>query len=60
MDHAEGRVTVFHRVNNNPYCKKIVNLVYRLILINHLFVDTEEMLDSSIDFRPDMGIFHML
>ena len=60
VDHAKRSITVFHRINNDAHCKQIVHLIQCLVLVNHLFIYTEEMLHTSVDFRPDMGILHML
>ena len=53
-------VTVLHRIYNDPDCKQIVDLIQGLILINHLFIDTEEMFDPAVDLGMDPGVIDML
>ena len=60
MDHTQRRITVFDRIYDNAYGKQIIHLIQRLILIDHLFVNAEEMLHSSIYFCLNMGILHMV
>ena len=59
MDDTERRITVLHRIYNNTDCKQIVDLIYGLVLIDHLLINTEEMLDTSVHFTFDIGILHM-
>ena len=59
MDHTKCRITVFDRIYDNTHCKKIINLVQRLVLIYHLFVDTEEMFDAPVNLRPDPRLLNM-
>ena len=56
MDHTQSRVTVLHRIDNNTNCKQIVDLVQRLVLVLHLLVDAEEMLDPAVHLRFDLRI----
>ena len=60
MDDAKGCITVLDCIYQNTDCKQIINLIDRLVLIDHLLVNTEEMLDSSIHLCLDSGIVHML
>ena len=54
MDHTQSRVTVLHRIDNDTNCKQIVDLVQRLVLVLHLLVDAEEMLDPAVHLRFDL------
>ena len=38
MDHTECRITVFDCVYKNANCKQIVNLIDRLVLVDHFFI----------------------
>ena len=60
MDHAQSRVTVFHRINDNTNRKQVIHLIQRLVLVHHLLIDTEEMLHTPVDLCLDVGILHML
>ena len=59
MDHAKRRIAVFYACHNDPDGKQIVDLVYRLVLIFHFLVNTEEMFYTAVNFRPDPCIFDM-
>ena len=60
MNKAQHRITVLHRIHDNTDGKQIIDLVYGFVLIDHLLVNGEEMLDSSLDIGPDAGLFDML
>ena len=59
MDNSQCRITVFDRIHNDTDCKQVINLIYCLILIDHLLINTEEMLYTSIYICFDPRIFHM-
>ena len=59
VDHTERRVTVFDTFYNNTNCENIVNLVQCFILVDHLFINTEEVFDTSADVAFDIRIYHM-
>ena len=59
MDNTKHRVTVPYRLYQNPNCKQIVDLLDRLVLVQHLLINTEEMLDSAVDGKLDPGVFDM-
>ena len=44
-------------IHNDPDRKQVVDLVKRLALVDHLLVDTEEMLDPAVDTRFNTCIF---
>ena len=60
MNHAKCRIAILHTVYNNTNCKQIINLIYGLILVLHLFINTEEMLYTTVNLCLDPGIFNML
>ena len=60
MDHSKGGIAVPHRFHNDPHREQIVDLVYRLILVHHLLIDTEEMLHPAADLSLDIRILHMV
>ena len=60
VDHAQRRIAVLHRIHDDPHGKQIIDLIQRLILEHHFFVNAEKMLDPPIDLRMNVGIFHML
>ena len=60
MDHTQSRIAVLHGIHNDPHCKQIINLIHGLILIDHFLINTEEVLNSSVDLCLNVGIFHMV
>ena len=60
MDHTEGCIAVLDRVHDDPHGKNIVNLIQRLVLVRHLFIDTEEMLDPAFHLALDLGVCHVI
>ena len=60
MDDAKCRIAVFDSIYQDTYCKQIINLIDRLVLVDHLFIDTEEMFDSSVNLRFNGCFIHML
>ena len=60
MDDAKSRVAVFHRAYDDPHCKEVVDLIHRLVLVDHLFINTEEMLHTPAYLRFDVRVLHML
>ena len=60
MDDTESRITVLHAVNKNTNCKQIVDLIEGLVLVDHLLVNTEEMLYASDNRRLDRGFLHVV
>ena len=60
MDHTQCRITVFDRFHQNTYSKQIIDLIQCLILVDHLFINAEEMFHSSLYICLDLGIVHVL
>ena len=60
MDHAQGRVAVLHRIHDDPDREQVVDLIQRLVLVLHLLIDAEKMLDPAVQPGLDAGILHML
>ena len=60
MDRPQCRITVLHRIHNNPDSEQVVNLIQCLILVFHFFVDTEKVLDPAVDFSLYPHIADML
>ena len=59
MDHAQRPVAVLDRIHYDAYCKQIINLVDRLILILHFFINAEKMLDAAVNLSFNTRIFDM-
>ena len=59
MDHTQSRVTVFYGVHDDADREDIVDLVQRLVLVQHLLINTEEVLDASVDLAPDLRVLHV-
>ena len=59
VDHAERRIAILYGVYDNAHGKNIIDLIQRLMLVHHFFVNTEEVLDPSADLTFDLGIFHV-
>ena len=49
MHDSEGRVAVAHRIDDDADRKEIIDLIEGLVLVHHLFVDREIVLDPSVD-----------
>ena len=49
-------VAVRYGIHQNPDGKEVIYLVYRLVLIDHLLIYTEEMLCPAIYLCLDAGI----
>ena len=60
VNHAKGRITVLHRVHNDADGKQIIDLVDGLVLVLHLLIDAEKVLDPPVDLSFDPCIFDML
>ena len=59
MDDTERRITVFHALHDNPDRKNIIDLIQRLVLVYHLFIDAEEMFHTAVYLGFDARIVHM-
>ena len=59
MDHTQGRITVLHRIHNDPHCKNIVDLVQGLVLVHHLLINTKEVLHPAADLTFDLRMLHV-
>ena len=60
MDHAKCCITVLHSIYQDSYRKQVINLINSLILIDHLLINTEEMLHTAIYLSFDICLYHML
>ena len=60
MDSTEDSVAVPDRSDDHAHGKKIINLLKGFILIDHLPVNTEEVLDPSVHSAFDAGLFDMV
>ena len=60
VNKAQHRITVLYRIHDNADGKQIIDLVYGLVLVYHLLVNGEEVLDSSFNVGSDAGLFDML
>ena len=59
MDDAQRCIAVLYRVHDDPYREQVIDLVHRLILIDHLLVNAEKMLDTPVHIRFDAGVLHV-
>ena len=59
MDHTKRCITVLHVLHADPDCKQIIYLIQGLILVHHLFVNTEKVFDTAIDLGFDPRISHV-
>ena len=60
VDYAQRRITVLNRIYDNPDSKQVINLVDGLMLVLHLFVNAEEMLDTTVNLSFDSRLFDVL
>ena len=60
VNHTKCRITVLDCINKDTNCKQIIDLIDRLVLIDHLFIDAEEMFDTSVNLCFDRSFVHML
>ena len=60
MNKAQHRITILYCIHDNADGKQIIDLVYGLVLVYHLLVNGEEVLDSSLNVGSDAGLFDML
>ena len=60
MDHTECCVTVLHWIYDNADSEQVIHLIQCLVLIHHLLINTEEMFYTSVYFRFNISILHML
>ena len=50
----------YNRIYDNPDSKQVINLVDGLMLVLHLFVNAEEMLDTTVNLSFDSRLFDVL
>ena len=60
MDHSQCSIAVFDGRYDNTYCEQIVNLIDRLVLVDHLFVDAVEVFYTAVDLGFDSRILYVL
>ena len=53
MNHTQCCITVLHSVHYDTHCKQVIDLIQSLVLIHHLLIDAEKVLDSSIYLSLD-------
>ena len=59
MDRSQHRVTVPDRADNDTDSKQIIYLFERFFLIEHLSVNTEEMLYTTVNHTLNTGLMNM-
>ena len=59
MDHAQGRIAVLYRINDNPHRENIIDLIQRFMLIQHFLINTEEVLHPAFHFAFDLRVLHV-
>ena len=57
MNHTKGCITVLDGIHDDADCKQVINLVNGLFLVDHFFINTEEMLCTAIDLGLDPHFF---
>jgi len=59
MNIAQGLIAFFDRINDNPECNDVIDLIDGQILVHHLFVDAVEVLGPAFDgcLNPDFFQF---
>ncbi len=60
MDNAERRIAVHHRIHDDAHRKQVIDLINGLILVFHLFINAEKMLDTAVYLCFDSGARDML
>ena len=60
VDDAERRIAVLHRRDDDANREKVIDLIQGFVLIDHLLVDAEDVLDSAVDLPFDAGCREML
>ena len=50
----------YNRIYDNPDSKQVINLVDGLMLVLHLFVNAEEMLDTTVNLSFNSRLFDVL
>ena len=59
MDHAQHRIAVLDGIHDDPYGKQVIDLIQRLILVYHLPVNTEKVLDPAVHGGFDPRLLDM-
>ena len=60
MDHAKSRIAVLDGIYNNAHREKVIDLIHRLILVDHLFIDTEKCFTLPLISALNACIFNVL
>ena len=60
MNNAQHRIAIPHGLYNNPNGEEVIDLVNGLILIDHLLIDGEEVLNPPLDICLDSAFLDML
>ena len=60
VNKAQHRITILYRIHDDTDGKQIIDLVYGLVLVYHLLVNGEKVLDSSLNVGSDARLFDML
>ena len=58
MDDAQRRIAVLDGVHDDAHREQVVDLVNALVLIHHLLVDAEQMLDAAFHLAADTRLLH--
>ena len=59
VDHAQGRVAVLDGIHDDPHREQVVDLIQSLVLVHHLFINTEEMLRPAFYLGFNPCFFHV-
>ena len=60
MHDPQNRIAVLHIIHQCADGKQVINLIQCLVLVDHFFIDTEEMLRSAVNLAFDAGFIHFL
>ena len=55
MDHTEGCITVLDRIHLDPDRENVIDLIKRLILLDHFLINAEKVLHPAINLGLDAG-----
>ena len=60
MNDAQRRITVLYGVYYNSDCEQVIYLIQSLVLVLHLLIYAEEMLDPAVNLGLDARLGYML
>ncbi len=58
MNHTQRGIAVLHGVHDDPNREKIIDLIHGLVLVHHLLVDAEKVLDAAVNSCLNAGLLY--